>query len=54
MDGGFQASYGRGYLAAYGPAGRWPIEAQLAASYLGWQRQGWGAWPNTSRACGLR
>lgn len=54
MDGGFQARYGSEYLARYGAAGRWPVDVQILVAYRGWQRQGWGAWPNTSRACGLR
>lgn len=54
MDGTFQSNYGSAYLAIYGAAGRWPVPVQIAVAYRGWQRQGWGAWPNTSRACGLR
>jgi hypothetical protein len=54
MDGGFQSNYGSRYLAQYGPAGSWPVAVQIAVAYKGWLRQGWGAWPNTSTACGLR
>ena len=54
MDSTFQRNYGAEFLARYGPAGNWPVPAQLLAAYRGWLRQGWGAWPNTSRACGLR
>lgn len=54
MDYGFQRNYGSEYVALYGNAGRWPVAAQLLVAYRGWLRQGWGAWPNTSRACGWR
>lgn len=54
MDSTFQANYGPEFIAKWGPAGRWPVWAQLVAAWRGWQRQGWGAWPSTSRACGLR
>lgn len=54
MDATFQANYGSEFLAEYGPAGRWPVAVQILVAYRGWLVQGWGAWPNTSRACGLR
>lgn len=54
MDSVFQSNYGPEFLRAYGAAGRWPVSAQLLAAWRGWLKQGWGAWPNTSRACGLR
>jgi hypothetical protein len=54
MDGAFQAHYGSEFVARYGPAGRWPVWVQVLVAWRGWQVQGWGAWPNTSRACGLR
>lgn len=54
MDAMFQRSYGPEFLARYGPAGRWPVSVQILVAYRGWLRQGWGAWPDTSRACGLR
>ena len=54
MDAAFQAAYGSEFLAKYGPAGRWPVWVQILVAYRGWLVQGWGAWPNTSRACGLR
>lgn len=54
MDATFQANYGPEFLARYGPAGNWPVPVQLLVAYRGWLVQGWGAWPNTSRACGLR
>lgn len=54
MDGAFQARYGSEFLATLGPAGRWSVSVQLLVAWRGWLVQGWGAWPNTSRACGLR
>jgi hypothetical protein len=54
MDAQFQANYGSEFLARYGPAGLWPVHVQILVAYRGWLRQGWGAWPNTSTACGLR
>jgi hypothetical protein len=54
MDATFQRNYGPEFLARYGSAGRWPVVVQLLVAYRGWLVQGWGAWPNTSRACGLR
>lgn len=54
MDSTFQSNYGSEYLATYGPAGHWSVSVQLIVAYRGWLRQGWGAWPNTSKACGLR
>jgi hypothetical protein len=54
MDGAFQARYGREFLARLGAAGKWPVSVQILVAYRGWLVQGWGAWPNTSRACGLR
>jgi hypothetical protein len=54
MDAAFQGRYGSEFLARYGAAGRWPVAVQLLVAWRGWIVQGWGAWPNTSRACGLR
>lgn len=54
MDSVFQSKYGPEFLARWGSALRWPVWAQLVAGYRGWKVQGWGAWPWTSRACGLR
>ncbi len=54
MDGGFQSNYGSEFLTRYGAADRWPAAVQILVAYRGWLVQGWGAWPNTSRACGLR
>lgn len=54
MDYTFQSSYGSEYVRALGGAGNWPVRVQIIVAYRGWLRQGWGAWPNTSRACGLR
>ena len=54
MDATFQQAYGPEFLQRYGPAGRWPAAVQILVAYRGWLKQGWGAWPNTSRACRLR
>jgi hypothetical protein len=54
MDTSFQRRYGPEFLRRYGPAGRWPVSVQLRVAYRGWRIQGWGAWPQTSHACGLR
>lgn len=54
MDATFQRTYGPEFVARYGSAGHWPPAVQLLVAYRGWLKQGWGAWPNTSRACGLR
>lgn len=54
MDSTFQAKYGAEFVGRYGPAGRWPVSVQMLVGWRGWLVQGWGAWPNTSRACGLR
>lgn len=53
MDLAFQRNYGRWLLARKGPAHRWtPIE-QIWAAERGRRVQGWYAWPNTARLCGL-
>ena len=54
MDLTFQRRYGPGYLRRYGTADRWSPALQLAVAYRGWRTQGWGAWPNSARECGLR
>jgi hypothetical protein len=53
MDSEFQSHYGPEFVARWGSAGHWPPAVQLLVAYRGWLVQGWGAWPNTSRACGL-
>jgi hypothetical protein len=53
MDVGFQRRYGSWLLRAKGRAHRWtPIE-QIWVAERGRRVQGWYAWPNTARACGL-
>jgi len=54
MDMAFMRHHGGWMLRHYGTADHWPIRAQLIVGYRGWLRQGWGAWPNTSKMCGLR
>lgn len=54
MDWAFMSHYGGWQLRHLGTADRWPARTQLLIAYRGWRRQGWGAWPNTSRMCGLR
>lgn len=49
----FQRTYGREYLARYGPANNWPVLAQIHMAYRGWDARGWHPWPNTARQCGL-
>jgi hypothetical protein len=53
MDMTFMRHHGGWMLRHYGTADHWPIRAQLIVAYRGWKSQGWGAWPNTARACGL-
>jgi len=53
MDLAFQRNYGPWLLRAKGHAHRWtPIE-QIWAAERGRRVQGWGAWPNSARMCGL-
>lgn len=54
MDLRFQRTYGAWMLRHYGTADHWSPKAQLVVAHRGWLRQGWGAWPATSRRCGLR
>jgi len=54
MDWAFMSHYGGWSLRHLGTADHWPIRTQLLVAYRGWKVQGWGAWPNTSRMCGLR
>lgn len=54
MDATFQSRYGPEFVTLYGPAGKWPVAVQVLVAWRGWLVQGWAAWPNTSRACGLR
>ena len=53
MDVAFQRNYGRWLVQRKGLAHRWtPIE-QIWVAERGRRVQGWHAWPNTARACGL-
>ena len=53
MDIAFQRRYGGWLLARKGRAHRWtPIE-QVWVAERGRRVQGWYAWPNSARACGL-
>ena len=53
MDIRFQRRYGRWLLRRKGTANRWtPIE-QIWVAERGRRAQGWYAWPNTARYCGL-
>ena len=49
----FMAHYGGWSLRHLGTADHWPVKTQLLVAYRGWKVQGWGAWPNTARMCGL-
>ena len=53
MDIAFQKRYGHWLLRRKGTANRWsPIE-QIWVAERGRRVQGWYAWPNTARYCGL-
>jgi len=54
MDITFQRHYGGWIFMHHGPAHLWQPRTQLLVAYRGWKQQGWGAWPNSSRMCGLR
>lgn len=54
MDRAFMRRHGRWAYRKWGTADRWPVRVQLHVAYRGWRVQGWGAWPNTARTCGLR
>jgi hypothetical protein len=56
MDWSFSSTYGPEWARrefGANPA-RWPASVQIAASIHAWTTRGFGPWPNTSRACGLR
>ena len=53
MDWNFMKAYGGAFLRRWGTADHWPVWAQLQAGRNGQRVQGWGAWPNTARICGL-
>jgi len=55
MDMAFQRRYGLFLLRAKGTANRWrPIEQIWVAERAYRSGRGFGPWPNTARACGLR
>jgi hypothetical protein len=53
MDWSFMRHYGGWILNHHGTADHWRPATQLLVAYRGWKVQGWGAWPNTARICGL-
>lgn len=53
MDMNFMRHYGWRELRRWGTAEHWTPHTQLVVAYRGWRAQGWGAWPNTARICGL-
>jgi hypothetical protein len=53
MDWNFMENYGASFLERWGTADHWPIWAQIQAGIRGQAVQGWYAWPNTARLCGL-
>jgi hypothetical protein len=54
MDLAFQRAYGGEFLDTFGTADRWPPALQVATAVRAWTTRGFGPWPNTARACGLR
>ena len=53
MDIPFMQHYGYSYYRRWGTADHWPVWAQMQAGVNGYLVQGWYAWPNTARLCGL-
>lgn len=53
MDRGFMRHYGAYLLRVKGTANRWSPLEQMWTGEHGRRVQGWGAWPRSSRACGL-
>ena len=53
MDMTFMRNYGSRELRRWGTADHWSPHTQLDVAYRGWKVQGWSAWPNTARMCGL-
>jgi transglycosylase-like protein len=53
MDITFQRHYGGWLLRKKGPAHRWTPLEQIWVAERGRRVQGWYAWPNASRNCGL-
>lgn len=54
MDMTFQRTHGEYLLEKKGTADHWTVLEQIWVAEHGREVQGWGAWPNTSRMCGLR
>jgi hypothetical protein len=55
MDVPFQKLYGRQLLSAKGTANHWSPSEQIATAIVAYESgRGFGPWPNTARACGLR
>jgi hypothetical protein len=53
MDRAFMRHYGAYLLRLKGTANRWSPLEQIWTGEHGRRAQGWGAWPRSSRACGL-
>jgi resuscitation-promoting factor RpfA len=53
MSWGFMRHYGAYLIRVKGAANRWSPLEQIWTGEHGRRVQGWGAWPSTSRACGL-
>ena len=53
MDVGFQRKYGSWLVRTKGLAHRWTAIEQMWVAERGRRVQGWYAWPNASRICGL-
>lgn len=53
MDWGFMRNYGYALLRSKGTADHWTPLEQMWVAEQGLAVQGWGAWPNTARMCGL-
>lgn len=53
MDWNFMSAYGGSLLRAKGTADHWTPMEQMWVAERGLSAQGWGAWPNTARMCGL-
>ena len=53
MDWGFMRNYGSWLLKSKGTADHWTPLEQMWVAERGLAVQGWYAWPNTARMCGL-
>lgn len=53
MNIAFQRRHAQWLLRRKGTANRWSPVEQIWIAERGRKVQGWGAWPNTARACGL-